>query len=330
MGSNLGDRGRSLSAAVTAIESIDGVSEVRRSRVYQTPAIGGPRDQPPFLNACVAANTTLSADELITRLQSVETELGRQRIDRWAARKLDLDLILYGRLVGSSATATVPHPRYTVRRFVVLPAAEVAGDFRDPRFGWTLSELAEHLPTASHDVAPSYPGDDAPFVMALADANAKWGARLWQQLKKRLPESSKSIDDRCGNELRLAPGVRLRRSWDEATCDPSIWVRAYSPHHVAPVQSNDSLHPLPTGVDRPATRPAEPMWANEAFERDAQRSRWPMTSQLFWGGRRQPEYWIEMGDPAWAAGELLAAAESLTCPCQPRPEGWDVSDDANG
>ena len=343
LGSNLGDRGQALSAAAVAIERLASVSDVRRSRVYQTPAIGGPSNQPPFLNACVAAETSLSADELIGKLQTIEAELGRERINRWAARKLDLDLILYGRLIGSSATATVPHPRYTVRRFVVLPAAEVAGDLRDPRFGWSLRELADQLRMPPSDlVAKTTPSDlvastnasdgvagtrsqNAEWTLAITDARPEWTERLWTEVLQRSPAEH----ERSPQTVRLAADVSLHKSWKDFQGAPSLWVRAFHPHRVAPVQPDEPLHPLPSGIDRPTTPPAQPMWQGDDSLAESDRSRWPTASQLFSGGRRQPEYWIEMGDPRWAAEELFAAAASLTCPCQPQADGWGPPNQRN-
>lgn len=144
-GSNLGDRGQTLAIAAREIRDWPGISQFRASRLFETPAIGGPVGQPSFLNAAAAFQTNLPAAEVLHRLQRLEISLGRVRDQRWGARKIDLDVILHGRLVGGATDLLVPHPRYTARAFVLQPALDVAAEFVDPRFGWSLQQLARHL-----------------------------------------------------------------------------------------------------------------------------------------------------------------------------------------
>ena len=147
-GSNLGDRRELIAAAARQLAAcawIDGEYGLRTSRLFETPPIGGPDQQEPFLNAIGVFDTRASAGTILHTLQQLEAELGRQRRRRWDARSIDLDVVLHGNLVGGATGLVVPHPRYTARRFVLVPACDVASHFRDPRFGWTLGELAAHL-----------------------------------------------------------------------------------------------------------------------------------------------------------------------------------------
>lgn len=144
-GSNLGDRFSRIAAAARRIVADPVVTHFSASRLFETPAIGGPRGQEPFLNGVARIETTATARGVLAMLQRVEAELGRERAVRWDARSIDLDVVLYGDFLGHSTTLSVPHPRYTARRFVLVPAAEVAAAWRDPRFGWTIGEMAEHL-----------------------------------------------------------------------------------------------------------------------------------------------------------------------------------------
>jgi 2-amino-4-hydroxy-6-hydroxymethyldihydropteridine diphosphokinase len=133
------------------------VQIVAASRQRQTAAIGGPPDQPAYLNAAVLIETALSPHELARHLSAVEKLLGRQRGERWAARTIDLDLLLYDELTIVTPTLTVPHPRMAIRRFVLEPAAEVAPDMVHPGIGWTVARLLEHLNQAASYLALAGP-----------------------------------------------------------------------------------------------------------------------------------------------------------------------------
>lgn len=147
-GSNLGDRRELIAAAANRIAACDLVlpgDRLQTSRLFETPPIGGPGGQDPFLNAIGVFQTTAPARAVLDLLQELEDSLGRQRRRRWDARSIDLDVVLHGNLIGGTTGLVVPHPRYTARQFVLQPACDVAAHFRDPRFGWTIQELTDHL-----------------------------------------------------------------------------------------------------------------------------------------------------------------------------------------
>jgi 2-amino-4-hydroxy-6-hydroxymethyldihydropteridine diphosphokinase len=100
-----------------------------------------PDEQPPYLNAVAVGTTVQPADVLLAELLRLESERGRVRQGRRAARTLDLDLILYGDLVLDRADLTIPHPRFRERRFVLAPLVEIAPDIRDPVTGKTAREI---------------------------------------------------------------------------------------------------------------------------------------------------------------------------------------------
>ncbi|TWT80965.1 2-amino-4-hydroxy-6-hydroxymethyldihydropteridine pyrophosphokinase [Planctomycetes bacterium CA13] len=152
-GSNLGNRDTVLAEAAARLDASTMVDSLATSRLFETPPIGGPGGQEPFLNAVAAFETSSSAREILHLLQSIEDDLGRTRRRRWDARSIDLDVVLHGQLVGSATALIVPHPRYTARQFVLTPACDVASHFRDPRFGWTLGQLAGHLSAGSASMA---------------------------------------------------------------------------------------------------------------------------------------------------------------------------------
>ncbi|TWU38457.1 2-amino-4-hydroxy-6-hydroxymethyldihydropteridine diphosphokinase [Novipirellula artificiosorum] len=148
-GSNLGDRDRVIAEAARRVARSPIVKSFTASRLFETPPIGGPEGQEPFLNAVAAIDTAHSAREILGLLQGIEHDLGRQRRKRWDARSIDLDVVMHGQLVGAATALIVPHPRYTARQFVLQPACDVAEHYRDPRFGWTIRQLTTHLSAGS-------------------------------------------------------------------------------------------------------------------------------------------------------------------------------------
>ena len=153
LGSNLGDREAILNAATDALGATAGVRLLVRSKWRRTAQVGGGGSQNEFLNGAALIETSLDAAELHQCLQRIEEEFGRERHERWADRTLDLDLLLYGDSMIETPTLMVPHPRMSFRRFVLEPAAEIAGSLMHPTIGWTLDQLLGHLDEGSDCVA---------------------------------------------------------------------------------------------------------------------------------------------------------------------------------
>ncbi len=149
LGSNLGDRAAMLAAAIDALAAHTSVTAV--SSVYQT-APWGRRDQPTFLNCCVAIETSLAASDLLAVLMEVEMWLGRVREERWGPRTIDLDLLLFGDEVIASADLSVPHPRLAERAFDLVPLAEIAPTARIAPGGTTVREALAALAREPDDV----------------------------------------------------------------------------------------------------------------------------------------------------------------------------------
>jgi 2-amino-4-hydroxy-6-hydroxymethyldihydropteridine diphosphokinase len=153
LGANLGDRQGNLQRALTLLERPPELRVIACSRWFGTAPIGGPAGQAEFVNAAAQLETTLAPLQLLNVLRQVEAELGRQRRQRWAARCVDLDLLLFDDLVLKTPELEVPHPRMAFRRFVLEPAADVAAELRHPLIGWTIGQLLRHLNTAANYVA---------------------------------------------------------------------------------------------------------------------------------------------------------------------------------
>lgn len=151
LGSNLGDSQATLEGALAALEEVPGIRVLARSRWYRSSPVGPA--QPDYLNGCALLEVVLSPEAVLEQLHAIEHRYGRVRLERWGARTLDLDLILYGALQHESATLLVPHPRFRERAFVLLPLAEIAPHWIDPLTGKTVVDLASTV-ADRHTVQP--------------------------------------------------------------------------------------------------------------------------------------------------------------------------------
>jgi 2-amino-4-hydroxy-6-hydroxymethyldihydropteridine diphosphokinase len=129
LGGNIGDVRNTLDRAVAMLCDGTEVRLTARSSDYATPA-WGIEDQPAFVNLCIAVETTLAPETLLTRAQAVEHALGRRRQEerRWGPRTVDLDLLAYDDVIADTPRLTLPHPRLFERAFVLVPLAEIAPD----------------------------------------------------------------------------------------------------------------------------------------------------------------------------------------------------------
>lgn len=131
LGANLGDAEATLRSAVHALRSLPATRLTGLSSLYRSTPVG-PAGQPDYLNAVAQLDTGLTPHDLLAALQGIENAHGRERLVRWGARTLDLDLLLFGNDSILTTTLVVPHPELTKRNFVVVPLLEVAPDTRLP------------------------------------------------------------------------------------------------------------------------------------------------------------------------------------------------------
>jgi 2-amino-4-hydroxy-6-hydroxymethyldihydropteridine diphosphokinase len=128
LGANLGDREKTIRAALEALDAEDGIDVVAVSTLRETEPVGV-GEQPLFLNGAAELETTLTARELLDRLLETERRFGRARVPgEHGPRTLDLDLLLYGDERIDEPGLQVPHPRLHERAFVLEPLAELNAD----------------------------------------------------------------------------------------------------------------------------------------------------------------------------------------------------------
>lgn len=145
LGSNLAHPSEQLLTARQTLAALPNIEETGFSSLYQSPPMG-PQNQPDYVNAVMAIKTSLPAIELLRALQAVEQSQGRIRTgERWGARTLDLDLLLYGDQQIQVPDLTVPHIGIAERAFVLYPLYEIAPKMSIPGLG-NLTDLIAKCP----------------------------------------------------------------------------------------------------------------------------------------------------------------------------------------
>lgn len=144
LGSNIGDRCRSLSAAREALE--EQFTIIKESSIFETKPWGF-QDQPDFLNQVieieVGAGTT--PNEFLSGVKAIEKRLGRQKSFKYGPRNIDIDILTYGNLVYTAENLKIPHPKMEERAFVVVPLEEIAPAFRHPETNVDIRTMLEEV-----------------------------------------------------------------------------------------------------------------------------------------------------------------------------------------
>jgi 2-amino-4-hydroxy-6-hydroxymethyldihydropteridine diphosphokinase len=279
LGSNLGDREATLLAALAEITALPDVQVVQHSKWYRSQPIGGPPDQGEFLNAAAVIETTIAPLILLDELGKLESRLGRQPAERWSARTIDIDILLYGTEVAETAMLTLPHSRMSFRRFVLEPAAEIAPRMLHPTIGWPIERLLLHLDAASDHVA-------------LVSPSLETRSRL-----------SNVVREHCGaNEAQAPIFGTAEHHW------PSPWTSWLTLH-------SSSRESKPAAADTPASLPyaaaAFPkltVLIDGPFAKPADKLQW---STLVRQPGRGPTLRLQTPDTAEIDAEALAAIAAV-------------------
>jgi 2-amino-4-hydroxy-6-hydroxymethyldihydropteridine diphosphokinase len=144
LGANLGNPQENIDLALALLKDATEITAI--SSMYITKPVGGPV-QPDYINAVALAESELPAADFLSMLHGIETALGRERIEHWGPRTIDLDLIQYGSILSYSDELLLPHPRAHERRFVIEPWHEIDPDgilLTHGRIDALLRTLLEH------------------------------------------------------------------------------------------------------------------------------------------------------------------------------------------
>lgn len=144
LGGNLGDRTLYLQQARESINRQVGTLTCS-SKVYET-AAWGKIDQPNFLNQVLEVQTELTPEKVLQSINAIEHELGRVRQEHWGARVIDIDILFHDDLVLQTQRLTIPHPQLHLRRFTLLPLAELAPELKHPVLGKSITQLLQECP----------------------------------------------------------------------------------------------------------------------------------------------------------------------------------------
>lgn len=143
IGSNIGDRKAQLQQAIAALQAASAIDVVRVSSIYETAPVGGVV-QDDFYNCAVYLETSLSATELLQRIQQIEQNQKRRRLIHWGPRTIDLDILWYDDAVIQTADLTIPHPEIAKRAFVLVPLQEITTGQQQKQ----VEQLLQVLPAA--------------------------------------------------------------------------------------------------------------------------------------------------------------------------------------
>ena len=215
-GGNVGEVRATFDAALALLSLHCHIRLGQRSGLYCSAPMGtqaGSR----FLNSVCGLTTRLSPHDLLSVLQSVETQLGRVREIDWGPRTLDLDLLSYGDEVIDEPRLVIPHPALTYRRFVLDPLVEIDPDWQHPVFAESAAQILDRL-------------KHRPLKIALSDLSGEQICELYGELMSRFPDVQlvceqeaadnvlpiqvKAPPDCCGKksvDLRRSPGDLLER-----------------------------------------------------------------------------------------------------------------------
>ena len=114
----------------------------KSSQLYKT-AAWGKEDQDDFLNKAIISQTDLTPDEVLSEIHIIEAKLGRQRIEKWGPRIIDIDIIFYGEKIIKKPNLIIPHPHLTNRNFVLIPLMDIIPEFVHPELEQSITELNE-------------------------------------------------------------------------------------------------------------------------------------------------------------------------------------------
>ncbi len=312
-GANIGNSLETIQMAAELLQKRLGCAReaFRLSRFFRTPPVGGPTGQPPFVNAVAAAETRLTAIEVWKAIGAVELELGRQRNRRWEARRIDLDILLYEQQRIWTEHLKVPHPRMCMRRFILVPAKDVAADWIDPVSQLSIEQLAASVQAGAGSllILLDTPAQHQSLFKQLADMSLATIVRPSEAIPRSQQTRwiSMAQTQAAFNGTQRLPSAKLtmflahsdpRRS--ESMQPIVAWEKQY--HRLAQ-QLN-----LLDAADDDGSFPNYDASVDSGGLQQSSRQVWPIAG---------PRYLLAADDPQWALHEMVSALEAMDCPVEP-------------
>jgi len=140
LGTNLGDRLSNLNQCLGELKSHCGLQLIEISSIYETEPYGI-ADQPYFYNLVVEIDTHLDPFRLLKTIQQLEKKIGRFETYRWGPRVIDIDILSYHNIIIEHTELIIPHKQLHLRRFVLIPLREIAGQFLHPKLKKTIEQM---------------------------------------------------------------------------------------------------------------------------------------------------------------------------------------------
>lgn len=332
-GANIGQPAETIRQAAEQLQLLlsSNLLGFRLSRLFRTPAVGGPAGQPPFVNAVAALELQhCSAWDVWHTVRRIEQTLGRVRQERWEARRIDLDVLLFDDLRIWTQHFKLPHPRMVMRRFILEPAMDVAKLWREPVSGMTIGQLTDSLRHGMASIALI--ADDPNRAQTLLENAAAKSQAAWLvptldcpgPIQGQRPGQLEPLPD----SLRVQTPILTR--WLGIVSSDALRLLGNHSHHIhaskrATVPNEHSsegasLHPRPKLVVVLAGPLARAGAAWEDVQRPLARwlglcpraadtaSAWPLAG---------PRYLLSTDDLSWAEHEIVAALEAMDCPIEP-------------
>ncbi|MEM7476427.1 MAG: 2-amino-4-hydroxy-6-hydroxymethyldihydropteridine diphosphokinase [Planctomycetota bacterium] len=291
-GANIGDAYHTILAASRQLEVFLGskAKNYQLSRLFKTPPVGGPVGQPPFVNAAAAFETELSVWEIWDCVRKLEHDFGRERNQRWEARKLDMDILLFGDLRVWTPHLKIPHPRMCMRRFILSPAGDVAAQWRDPVSGLSIADLSQRLqrPAKLLVTASSPEAANSLMIEVARQANATWTS----------PESLFSEKASRSLALHSKPWNQLMETELEILCGASL------PTLLVTLANDSQSSGKKDGA-------CEDRFRQIAAELNLLES--DSVARVRFAG---PRYMLEAENCDWAIHELVSAFDAMDCPVE--------------
>ncbi len=142
LGSNIGDRKKNIAEAIDSLEKA-GIRIKKKSALYETEPVGI-KEQENFYNMCLAAETELEPEDLLKKIKEIEAKIGRLPSQRWGPRIIDIDILFYNNIIFENEDLKIPHPEILNRKFVLIPMAEIAGDYVHPVINSKIKDILKN------------------------------------------------------------------------------------------------------------------------------------------------------------------------------------------